>query len=189
MSTRLKTLTFPSGQSFSLAQGDLTQEKVDAIVNPANEHLMHGGGVAALIARKGGEIINKESQVWIKEHGLVSHGKPAYTSGGDLPCRYVIHAVGPVWGSGDEDNKLSAAVSGSLRRAEELELTSIAFPAISTGIFGFPKDRAAKVIYKAVHNHFSQNPDSGLNDVRMVVYDQPTTDVFLAIWEEFHNDK
>jgi O-acetyl-ADP-ribose deacetylase (regulator of RNase III) len=150
---------------------------------------MHGGGVAALISRRGGKIINKESRAWIKEHGPVSHSEPAYTSAGNLPCRYVIHAVGPVWGSGDEDNKLSAAVSGSLRRAEELDLSSIALPAISTGIFGFPKDRAAKVIYQTIHDHFSQNPDSGLNDVRMVVYDQPTTDVFLAIWEEFHNVK
>jgi len=189
MSTRLKTISFSSGQTFSLLQGDLTQEEVGAIVNPANEDLMHGGGVAALIARRGGNTINTESRVWIKEYGPVSHSEPAHTSGGNLPCRYVIHAVGPVWKSGDEDNKLAAAVSGSLRRAEELELTSIAFPAISTGIFGFPKDRAAKVIYQAVHDHFSQNPDSGLNDVRMVVYGQPTTDIFLAIWEEFHNDK
>lgn len=189
MSTRLKTITFPSGQSLTLAQGDLTQEKVDAIVNPANEHLIHGGGVAALIARRGGKIINAESQAWIKEHGPVSHSEPAFTSAGDLPCQYVIHAVGPVWGSGDEDNKLSAAVSGSLRRAEELDLSSIALPAISTGIFGFPKDRAARVIYQAVHDHFSQNPDSGVKDVRMVVFDQPTTDVFQMIWEEVYNDK
>ena len=189
MSTRLKTLTLPSGQSFSLVQGDLTQENVDAVVNPANEHLMHGGGVAALIARRGGKIINDESRAWIKEHRPVTHGEPAYTSAGNLPCQYVIHAVGPVWGSGDEDNKLSAAVNGSLRRAKELNLTSIALPAISTGIFGFPKDRAAQVIYQAVHDHFSQYPDSNLNDVRLVVYDQPTTDIFLTIWEEFHNDK
>ncbi len=189
MSTILKTISFPSGQSLTLAQSDLTQEKVDAIVNPANERLMHGGGVAALISRRGGKIINTESRAWIKEHGPVSHGEPAYTSAGNLPCRYVIHAVGPVWCSGDEDNKLSTAVSGSLHLAEELDLSSIAFPAISTGIFGFPKDRAAKMIYQAFHDHFSQNPESGVKDVRMVVFDQPTTDVFLAIWEEFHTDK
>jgi O-acetyl-ADP-ribose deacetylase (regulator of RNase III) len=189
MSTKLGSVILPSGQIFILAQGDLAEEKVDAIVNAANEHLMHGGGVAALIARRGGKVISEESKAWIEEHGPITHESPAYTSAGDLPCRYVIHVVGPVWGSGDEDNKLAAAVKGSLRAAEELELTSIAFPAISTGIFGFPKDRAARVIYQAVHDYFNQNPASGLKDVRMVVYDQPTTDVFQNIWEEIHNEK
>ena len=189
MSTKLESVILPSRQVFILAQGDLTEEKVDAIVNAANENLAHGGGVAALIARRGGKVISEESKAWIEEHGPITHESPAYTSAGDLPCKYVIHAVGPVWGSGDEDNKLAAAVKGSLRAAEELELTSIAFPAISTGIFGFPKDRAARVIYQAVHNYFNQNPESGLKDVRMVVFDQPTTDVFQTIWEEFHNEK
>ena len=95
----------------------------------------------------------------------------------------------PKAGEGDEDNKLKNATQNALAVADENNLKTITFPAISTGIFGFPKDRAAKVIYQAVHDYFSHNPDSGLNDVRMVVYDQPTTDVFLAIWEEFYNDK
>jgi O-acetyl-ADP-ribose deacetylase (regulator of RNase III) len=106
-----------------------------------------------------------------------------------LPCRYVIHAVGPVWGSGDEDNKLAAAVSGALRLADELELQSIAFPAISTGIFGFPKERAAVVIFQAVHDYFRDLPESGIKDVRLVLYDQPTTDIFVNSWEEYHQDK
>lgn len=189
MSTKLESVILPSGQEFILGQGDMTEEKVDAIVNAANEHLMHGGGVAALIARIGGKVISEESKTWIEERGPITHESPAYTSAGDLPCKYVIHAVGPMWGSGDEENKLAAAVKGSLRAAEELELTSIAFPAISTGIFGFPKDRAARVIYQAVHDYFNQNSESGLKDVRTVVFDQPTTDVFQTIWEEFHNEK
>jgi O-acetyl-ADP-ribose deacetylase (regulator of RNase III) len=188
MSLELKSFDFPSGQSFSLRQGDLTQEEVGAIVNAANQHLMHGGGIAAIIARKGGPVITTESAAWVKQHGPVSHQEPAYTSAGDLPCRYVIHAVGPVWGSGDEDNKLADAITGSLRRAEELELSSIAFPAISTGIFGFPKDRAAGVIFQAVKDYFAQNPESSLSDVRMMVYDQPTTDVFQSVWEETFGD-
>jgi len=189
MSTRLKNTPFPSGQTFTLAQGDLTQEKVDAIVNAANERLLHGGGIAALIVNRGGKIIQSESNTWVRENGLVSHEAPAYTSAGDLPCRYLIHAVGPVWGSGDEDNKLAAAITGSLQRAEELELVSIAFPAISTGIFGFPKERAAQVIYRAVHEYFQDHPESGVEDVRMVVYDQATTDIFVKVWELFHRDK
>jgi O-acetyl-ADP-ribose deacetylase (regulator of RNase III) len=189
MSTRLKNIRFSSGQAFTLARGDLTQEKVDAIVNAANERLLHGGGIAALIVNRGGKVIQAESNTWVREHGLVSHEAPAYTSAGDLPCRYVIHAVGPVWGSGDEDNKLAAAITGSLRRAEELQLVSIAFPAISTGIFGFPKERAAQVICQTVHDYFEDQPESGVEDVRMVVYDQSTTDLFIKIWDEFHRDK
>jgi O-acetyl-ADP-ribose deacetylase (regulator of RNase III) len=185
MNSTLKTIVFPSGQNFYLIQGDLTRQEVDAIVNAANQHLMHGGGIAAIIARRGGPVINSESAAWVREHGPVSHQEPAYTSAGDLPCRYVIHAVGPVWGSGDEDNKLADAITGSLRRAEELELYSIAFPAISTGIFGFPKERAAGVLYRAVQGHFTQNPESYLKDVRMVVYDQPTAEIFQSAWEEF----
>lgn len=170
-----------------MLQGDLTEQRVDAIVNAANAQLMHGGGIAALIARKGGPIINRESRAWVKEHGPVSHTEPAYTSGGELPCRYVIHAVGPVWGRGGEDAKLAAAVAGSLRVAEDLELQSIALPAISTGIFGFPKGRAAGVIYQAVHGYFQNQPESRLADVRLVTYDQPTTDAFNAVWQESHS--
>lgn len=123
-----------------LVEGDITTAKVDAIVNAANAHLQHGGGVAGIISRKGGPVIQRESDLWVREHGSVRHAEPAVTSGGSLPCRYVLHAVGPVWGEGDEDRKLAEAVTGSLRAADQLELTSIAFPAISTGIFGFPKE-------------------------------------------------
>jgi O-acetyl-ADP-ribose deacetylase (regulator of RNase III) len=189
MIVALKSLQFPSGCQFTLRQGDLLNEEVDAIVNAANEHLMHGGGIAALIARRGGRTIQAESNAWVREKGPISHDKPAHTSGGDLPCRYVIHAVGPVWGSGDEDRKLAAAISGSLQRAEELELESIAFPAISTGIFGFPKERASKVIYQAIHDYFESHPDSGIKDVRLVLYDQPTANIFVNNWEAFHQGK
>src|SRR5512139_1492600 len=112
-------------QIIQLVQGDITLEEVDAIVNAANERLQHGGGVAWAISRKGGPAIQKESDQWIREHGLVSHSHPAWTSGGRLPARYVIHAVGPVWGDGNEDKKLSEAVTGSLRLAEELKCSSI----------------------------------------------------------------
>ena len=77
------------------------------------------------------------------KHGLVTHAQPAYTSGGDLACRYIIHTVGPMWGEGEEDAKLAAAVQGALAMAECLELDSIALPAISTGIYGFPLEQAA----------------------------------------------
>lgn len=183
MNRVLREHKFPSGQLLQIVQGDLTQENVDAIVNAANEDLKHGGGVAGAISRRGGHVIQQESNQWVREHGRVGHGEPAYTSAGDLPAKYVIHAVGPVWGSGDEDAKLVDAVSGSLELADRLELSSISFPAISTGIFGFPKDRAARVMYAAVQEYFEQHPDSKVERVRLTLYDQPTLQTFLDNWE------
>src|SRR5688500_1929772 len=139
MNTIIVEKKLSSDQIIQLVQGDITMEEVDAIVNAANEHLQHGGGVARTISKKGGPTIQQESDAWVREHGRVSHARPAWTSGGHLPAKYVIHAVGPVWGDGKEDNKLEAAVTGSLRLADELKCSSIALPAISTGIFGFPK--------------------------------------------------
>jgi O-acetyl-ADP-ribose deacetylase (regulator of RNase III) len=98
MSQVLSESTFPSGQRLQLVQGDLTTEPVDAIVNAANHHLQHGGGLAGAIVRRGGEAIQAESDTWVSKHGLVTNAEPAYTRAGKLPCRYVIHAVGPVWG-------------------------------------------------------------------------------------------
>ena len=156
-------------------------EEVDAIVNAANEFLQHGGGVARTISNQGGLAIQKESDAWVQEHGRVTHADPAWTSGGRLPARYVIHSVGPIWGDGDEDNKLEAALTGSLRLADELKCTSVALPAISTGIYGFPKDRAAEIIFSTIETYFA-NSSSGLKTVKLVLYNQPTVDVFLESW-------
>jgi len=181
MNTVLKERILPTGQSLQIVQGDITIEEVDAIVNAANEHLQHGGGVAWAISKRGGPDIQKESDEWIRTKGTVSHAHPAWTSGGLLPAKYVIHAIGPVWGDGDENAKLSAAVSGSLRVADELGLQSIAFPAISTGIFGFPKERAAKVILESIETYFRENTSSGVKVIKLVLFDQPSADVFLQV--------
>lgn len=185
MNTVLIERSLPTGQTVQLVQGDLIAEQVDAIVNAANEHLAHGGGVAWAIVRKGGEVIQQESDEWIRIHGPVSHAHPAWTSGGLLPAKYVIHAVGPVWGDGDEDAKLSAAVRGSLHVADELEIASIAMPAISTGIFGFPKGRAADVTFRAIAHYFSEHPESGVGLVRIVLFDSATIDAFMDVWKEW----
>ena len=182
MSAILAEKILPTGQTLQIAQGDITLENVDAIVNAANEHLQHGGGVAWSIVKRGGDVIQDESDAWIAKHGLVPHSRPAWTSGGRLPARYVIHAVGPVWGDGDEDAKLADAVTGSLRAADELGLSSIAFPAISTGIFGFPKERAAKIIFKAIKEYFTEQSNSGLKTVKLVLWDDETVKAFLANW-------
>ena len=175
--------SLPSGKYLQLVQGDLTKETVDAIVNAANGQLQHGAGVAGAISRGGGPGIQAESNAWVREHGAVSHAKPAYTTGGELPCRYVIHAVGPVWGEGDEEAKLAAAIGGSLRLADQLGVTSIALPAISTGIFGFPRDLAATLILTTLRGYFSDKTKSNVSLVRLVLYDQPTLDAFIRAWK------
>jgi len=181
MNAVLKEQTLGRGQIIQIVHGDITTEEVDAIVNAANEHLQHGGGVAWAISRHGGRTIQQESDKWVQAKGRVEHAHPAWTSGGQLPAKYVIHAVGPVWGDGDEDAKLAAAVSGSLRVADELELKSIAIPAISTGIFGFPKERAAEVMLKSIVEYFSKE-SSSIKTVRLVLFDQATVEAFLKAW-------
>jgi O-acetyl-ADP-ribose deacetylase len=182
MNTILKERILPMGQSLQIGRGDITTDEVDAIVNAANEHLQHGGGVAWAIVRRGGQVIQDESDKWIRQHGTVSHANPAWTVGGSLPAKYVIHAVGPVWGDGDEDNKLADAVAGSLRVADELKCESISMPAISTGIFGFPKERAAEIIFSSIEKYFASMPPQTLKTVRIVLFDDPTVKVFLDKW-------
>lgn len=186
MNRILEEKDLPQGRILQLVQGDLTIEAVDVIVNAANSQLQHGGGVAGAIARRGGPEIQAQSNAWVRENGPVTYNTPAYTGAGSLPCRYVIHAVGPVWGEGNEDEKLQTAVSKSLQLADELEISSIAFPAISTGIFGFPKERAAGVILNAIGDYLSHWSDSGIKQIRITLYDQPTTDAFLKVWQELY---
>jgi O-acetyl-ADP-ribose deacetylase (regulator of RNase III) len=176
-----------SGITLQLVQGDITAETTEAIVNAANKNLMHGSGVAGAISRRGGPDIQIESDAWVWKHGPVSHDEPAWTSGGKLPCRYVIHAVGPVWGAGNEDAKLDAAVTGCLRVADELGLGSISLPAISTGIFGFPKERAARIIYGAIARYFEKKSNSGIKTVRLIIHDPVTVGDFQKAWHDHFN--
>jgi len=184
MNTVMEQRDLPSAQSIQLVRGDLTAESTAAIVNAANPELAHGAGVAAAISWAGGPAIQRESTAWVREHGPVTHDRPAWTSGGSLPARYVIHAVGPVWGSGDEDARLAAAVRGSLRVADELGLSSIAFPAISTGIFGFPKERAGTVMLNAIRDYFA-NSVSIIRVVRVVLFDEATIEAFTVAWAQW----
>jgi putative ATPase len=182
MNTILVERNLSTSQTLQIVQGDITTEEVDAIVNAANEHLQHGGGVAWTIVRRGGDVIQTESDEWIRKYGPVSHAHPAWTSGGALPAKYIIHAVGPVWGDGNEDKKLEDAVAGSLRVANELKCESISMPAISTGIFGFPKERAAKIIFLTIEKYFVNTQNSTLKNIRIVLFDDATIQPFLKIW-------
>jgi O-acetyl-ADP-ribose deacetylase (regulator of RNase III) len=136
--------------------------------------------VAGAILRRGGRAIQTESEAWVKQHGPAGHEKPALTRGGQLPARWVIHAVGPVWGSGDEERKLRAAYSSALLLAHEKRCTSIAFPSISTGIFGFPVERGAALGIQAAIDFCSTHPDSPLRHIRFTLIDLPTVEVFRA---------
>lgn len=129
-----------------IIRGDLTQAPVDAIVNAANSRLQHGGGVAGAIVRKGGSIIQTESD----RIGYVPVGECAVTTAGALPAKYVIHTVGPRWGEGDEEEKLHSAIRNTLKMALEKGFSKIAMPAISAGIFGFPKDRCAAIMVEEI---------------------------------------
>jgi O-acetyl-ADP-ribose deacetylase (regulator of RNase III) len=142
-----------------LVEGDITERKVDAIVNAANSYLMHDVGVAGAIVRKGGKIIQDES----KRIGFVKVGSSVITSSGSLPSKAVIHTMGPQMGEGNEDEKLSNAINGCLELASQHEFKSISIPAISSGIFGFPKDRCAKKLVKETINFLTQKEDSPSN--------------------------
>ncbi len=158
-------------------KGDITEEDVDAVVNAANSFLKHGGGVAGAIVRKGGRVIQEESDRIVEERGKVPVGKAVYTSGGNLKAKYVIHTVGPVWGEGREEEKLRSAVRSALKVAEDLGVSSVALPAISTGIFGYPKREGVKVIVEEVLK-FLKNDAQHLKEVRLVSIDSETAFLF-----------
>lgn len=166
------------GKILKIIQGDITEEKVDAIVNAANSYLKHGGGVAGAIVRKGGQIIQEESD----RIGFVSTGKAVLTGAGKLPAKYIIHAVGPRWGEGDEDSKLESAVKNSLLLAEDNQFFSISLPAISSGIFGFPKDRCAKIILKSIREYIKEHPDGTLNEIRVCLFNGQMIEIFKKIF-------
>lgn len=161
------------GQSIiELVLGDITFLDVDAIVNPANSQLLLGGGVAGAIRSRGGPSIQQECN----RIGFTKTGTAAITGGGSLKARHVIHAVGPIMGEGNEDEKLRDATLSALKLATEKGLKSLAFPAISTGIFGYPKDRCAAVMTKTVLN-FLESPAS-VERVIFCLFDQETLELF-----------
>jgi putative ATPase len=184
MSPIVARTQFDNGLTLALVHGDLTKAQVSAIVNAANERLSHGAGLAAAIVRAGGPYIQTQSDRWVEEHGPVSHDRPAITGGGQLPAKWVIHAVGPRWGVGDEDAKLAAAVGGSLELAAARGFDSLGLPPISTGIFGFPVERAADVILDSIAT-FAQQPAkaSPLRMVQLTILDQATLDPFLTAFK------
>lgn len=138
-----------------LVRGDITERLVDAIVNTANSNLYHGGGVAAAIVAKGEGIIQEESD----KIGYLPTGNVVITNAGKLPCKAVIHVVGPRNGEGKENEKLTLAINNILKLAQQNNFKSISIPAISAGIFGFPKQKCTKILVQESIN-FAERKDS-----------------------------
>jgi O-acetyl-ADP-ribose deacetylase (regulator of RNase III) len=161
-----------------VVQGDLTAQKVDAIVNAANENLQHGGGVAAAIVTAGGAVIQQESDEWVSEHGPVGAGQAAITTAGSLRARYVIHVVGPRFQAGQNNSALlRQAVTAALDAAALSGCRSVALPAISAGIFGYPRAEAAALIVTTCRDWLERRPGI-LSEVRFVGYDEAAAEDF-----------
>lgn len=171
--------TLPGGRLIRVVQGDITTETSEAIVNAANERLAHGGGVAGAISRAGGPTIQQESHAWVSRHGRVPTGSAAITRAGRLPARHIIHAVGPVWGSGDDEARLASAVRSALALADEHSLASISIPGISSGIFGGPRETCARVIVRAALDYLRAHPGASLHEVRFCNIDAATAGEFV----------
>jgi O-acetyl-ADP-ribose deacetylase (regulator of RNase III) len=174
-----------TGQRIAVVHGDLTREVVDAIVNPANGWLAHGGGVAGAILRRAGIDLQLESDAWVDRHGQVPNGGVALTRGYMLPAGRVIHAVGPVWHGGgrDEERELGDAVTHTLDLAETEGCRSVAMPAISSGIFGFPRERCAEILFERAEAWFAAHPASVVRELRFTNIDAPTVRVFFEEFE------
>ncbi|HEX3053303.1 MAG TPA: macro domain-containing protein [Aggregatilineaceae bacterium] len=162
-----------------LVQGDITDLDVDAIVNAANSQLILGAGVAGAIRRKGGPQIQAECL----DIGFCEVGDAVITSGGNLKARHVIHAVGPRMGEGSESGKLANAVRASLSLAEEHQLHSIAFPAISTGVFGYPMEGCADVMLRVVFDYTFEEL-AYVGHILICLYDASVLHIFQAEFEK-----
>ena len=155
-----------------LLQGDITKVETDAIVNAANSSLLGGGGVDGAIHRAGGKAILDECIAIRNKQGGCKTGEAVITTGGDLPARYVIHTVGPVWHGGkkQEEELLANAYKNSLQLAVDNGIKTIAFPNISTGVYGFPKDKAAQIAVTTVQDFLANNDT--IKQVVFVCFDE-----------------
>ncbi|HHC08403.1 MAG TPA: hypothetical protein ENK55_06775 [Actinobacteria bacterium] len=168
------------GTDLGVVEGDITTQEVDAVVNAANERLAHGGGVALAIARAAGPELVEASRRWVAEHGPVRPGRAAVTPAGAMPARIVVHVVGPVYsGAAEDPERLEAAVRAALEAAAAHDARSVALPAISAGIYGYPLAEAARVIVDSAARWVREHPDT-LDEIRFVGYDAAAAAAFAA---------
>ena len=172
------------GARLAIIQGDITRQATDAIVNAANSGLMGGGGVDGAIHRAGGPSILEECQQIVAKQGRLPAGKAVITGGGNLPARYVIHTVGPVWHGGNrgEAATLESAYRESLKLAAERKLTSISFPSISTGAYGYPLAEAAPIAIETARA-FLSGQSGPLREVVFVLFDTASYRAYAAALE------
>ena len=172
-----------------LLQGDLTVQATDAVVNAANSSLMGGGGVDGAIHRAGGPAILEECKRIRAERGPLPTGQAAITTGGNLPARWVIHTVGPVWrgGRAGEVELLASAYRESLKLAVEKGLKTVSFPSISTGAYGYPVEQAAAVALRTVADFLRKN--TALDGVAFVLFDKGTYEVYCRALEGMGHGK
>ena len=174
MRTRLNI----DGRSLTVVEGDLATQDVHAVVNAANEQLQHGGGVARALAHAAGPALQDESDAWIGEHGEVGPGQAAVTGGGALPADHVVHVVGPRYREGqDNEGLLRQAVTVALDAARDAGAASVALPAISAGIFGYPPAEAASVIASTCAEWLRGAPGT-VTEIRLVSYDAGAAALF-----------
>lgn len=173
----------PTGHRLSLHRGDIADEAADAVVSAANNQLLHTSGVAGAIAARAGAALERES----RRVGWVETGGVAVTTGGRLRARHVIHAVGPRWNehaSAEADRLLASAATAALEAACALDCLSVAFPALSSGTFGFPADRSARVLLGAAAGWASAHPTDRPRYVRFTIIDEGTATTFTAAFRE-----
>jgi len=168
-------------KKIELIKGDITRIKADAIVNAANSSLMGGGGVDGAIHRAGGAAILEECREIIARQGSCKTGEAVITTAGNLPAKFVIHTVGPVWNNGkkNEASLLAACYKNSLTLAVTHNLSSIAFPNISTGIYGYPKDEAAEIAIATVTEFLDQN--ELITKVYFVCFDEENYQLYKSL--------
>ncbi|XP_046555938.1 protein mono-ADP-ribosyltransferase PARP14-like isoform X3 [Haliotis rubra] len=184
----LATCDLGAGRTLSVCQGDITQMKVDVIVNAANQQLAHIGGLAKAIVDKGGRSIQAESDKIRQSQGDIRVGEVAVTSPGNLPCKLVVHAVGPIWsgGTNDEQGLLQEAIYNSLEKADSCGLSSIAIPALSTGIYRYPVAAATNNIIEAIQLHFTDTPGSQVMNIYVCDNNASTVQDFMqAVKQRF----
>lgn len=160
-----------------LVVGDLLREPVDAIVNAANGNLAHGGGVARAISDAAGAELDDEGRAYVHEHGPIPVGEAVVTTAGRLEFKGVIHAVGPRLGDGNEEEKLTQAVSNALLRGHEQGWKSVSMPAISSGIYAVPLETCARAYVAGIRRHFESHSDSSVEEVRICLFAGPLVDL------------
>jgi O-acetyl-ADP-ribose deacetylase (regulator of RNase III) len=172
----------------SIIKGDITRQATDAIVNAANSTLMGGGGVDGAIHRAGGPAILEECRQIVSRQGHLPTGKAVITTAGNMPARHVIHTVGPIWHDGrhGEAELLASAYRESLKLAAENNLTSIAFPSISTGAYRYPLGEAVRIALKTVASFLKKT--TSIKEVVFVLFDSGTFDVYAAALHEINQD-